>query len=1296
MMAKSLYSNTATLQSPGGGEIMEYTSGEKIPVYTKSTFIGREGGENYSSTRGLTDWVAKNFELLGLGEVPFETRQVNSLTRPRWQQFAMDFLERWMPNHSTRHVIRRNMNGKNGPVYMMFPHPDDALGMNLQGRNGELPGALFDISEEGHILVFAFRGIGNPRIENTDLIATIGINEEDAYEAGGRISAPSDFIAKLKKLKSQIMETEQELQDWFAFLEWTQRMHDSNSWIGEITGVNLVSENPYTAIVNVKSEGRSLHLLKRLPSKRGPKCYITQKISETEQGESLDNSLDQLSNKINIGFVTKAKKDLQPKNKNMVALKVAIRQDIPVTDLQSWVGSQLLNDSVDDYGTLNRERRGLERLRDLEAWSDLHRWIFNIKNAKPGPKVPPELKHPLVDKLNKEQEKAVRSALAAPEVYFIQGPPGTGKTTVIAELINQITADGQRVLVASQTNLAVDNAFSRLKHKTNVRPIRWLGTFAAKDPDPESKPFLEDNVVQSFFLPSIKKECEDAHNAAVNLRSNWQAIEAFNQEGEQIIKQIQALEKEIAKLQSERQKMTIESQNMQNAQQKSEEQLIILRQSLDMINREEWTKIDLSKLIESSSLVKLLSDVNDLELLSQRIPILIEAIDYLSDLDTSGELDPREVELRNMMDSAAADLDFDKAKEIKNQLEELENIKSAKANQGWTSTSKELARFGRKLNVETFTNLASNLQPPAGIDDICAKLSEELEGEVSTITKNLENLPGTKADLLQKIQSRIDNFENVIETVYSPKNEQSLIEIDEKIALANRKRKTSINGYNDLVSALPQKEMLENPNNDESSIIETPNKTYHTKLINAGKRWQKQYQEKYQNENIWFELRNDWIDALNDTTGTSIDDLKSLYLQLVNVHGVTTAQAGSWHWYNEHANDAFDVVIIDEISKAMPTEIILPSLLGKKVIWVGDHRQLAPEFNDPRKVVEDGDDQYNDDSNSGQRFRLMVTTALFERHFIDADPSLKTSLKVQYRMHSQIMDTVNPFYEGNLDCGLDENQQLNNKQHGFSIRKKGSWGLENEGSELIHPRRNVYWVDSAFRRTGEQYCPETKKGTSYFNQREIELAEKILDEINLQVGIWKQEHDVNTWQNHPHLKHIPSGKDKLPVAFITFYLAQKRQFVQKAFAGSSNSTEERWKNLDIKVDTVDRFQGSESPVVIVSMVRSAPIDKKDFSKLKKLLKEQAPSKGWIKNTKANKNQISVQPPWTGFARSPNRVNVAYSRAQNLLIILGNQWAWRGVDVKITRDNKKTEKFRYYEQLLKNTIRGGVLDGRNLL
>ena len=62
--------------------------------------------------------------------------------------------------------------------------------------------------------------------------------------------------------------------------------------------------------------------------------------------------------------------------------------------------------------------------------------------------------------MNEEQERAVRGALA-PDVFLIQGPPGTGKTTVIAEIINQATESGERVLLASQSNLAVDNALGR-------------------------------------------------------------------------------------------------------------------------------------------------------------------------------------------------------------------------------------------------------------------------------------------------------------------------------------------------------------------------------------------------------------------------------------------------------------------------------------------------------------------------------------------------------------------------------------------------------------------------------------------------------------------------------------------------------------------------------------------------------------------------------------------------------------------------------------------------------------------
>ena len=191
-------------------------------------------------------------------------------------------------------------------------------------------------------------------------------------------------------------------------------------------------------------------------------------------------------------------------------------------------------------------------------------------------------------------------------------------------------------------------------------------------------------------------------------------------------------------------------------------------------------------------------------------------------------------------------------------------------------------------------------------------------------------------------------------------------------------------------------------------------------------------------------------------------------------------------------------------------------------------------------------------------------------------------------------------------------------------------------------------------------------------------------------------HPVEEWGNHPHLRHV-DRHGTLPVAFITFYAKQKIHFNSKAFAGGSNTTEKRWGHLSIRVDTVDRFQGAESPVVIVSMVRSSPIDDPQAKKLKRLLNNPKISyENVFVNTSANKNQLSIRPPNTGFAKSPNRVNVAYSRAQNLLIVLGNRWAWNGVQVKIKRDNGDVERPRYYQELMRNTIRGGMLDGRNLL
>lgn len=61
--------------------------------------------------------------------------------------------------------------------------------------------------------------------------------------------------------------------------------------------------------------------------------------------------------------------------------------------------------------------------------------------------------------------EAVAKAVSAPDIAIIQGPPGTGKTTVIAEIIWQqiLKKPDSKILLTSQTNLAVDNALERLQ-----------------------------------------------------------------------------------------------------------------------------------------------------------------------------------------------------------------------------------------------------------------------------------------------------------------------------------------------------------------------------------------------------------------------------------------------------------------------------------------------------------------------------------------------------------------------------------------------------------------------------------------------------------------------------------------------------------------------------------------------------------------------------------------------------------------------------------------------------------------
>lgn len=66
--------------------------------------------------------------------------------------------------------------------------------------------------------------------------------------------------------------------------------------------------------------------------------------------------------------------------------------------------------------------------------------------------------------LDDDKREAVAAALGSPDLLLLRGPPGTGKTTFIAELIMQeLDRDpGARILLASQTHVAIDNAVERV------------------------------------------------------------------------------------------------------------------------------------------------------------------------------------------------------------------------------------------------------------------------------------------------------------------------------------------------------------------------------------------------------------------------------------------------------------------------------------------------------------------------------------------------------------------------------------------------------------------------------------------------------------------------------------------------------------------------------------------------------------------------------------------------------------------------------------------------------------------
>jgi superfamily I DNA and/or RNA helicase len=353
------------------------------------------------------------------------------------------------------------------------------------------------------------------------------------------------------------------------------------------------------------------------------------------------------------------------------------------------------------------------------------------------------------------------------------------------------------------------------------------------------------------------------------------------------------------------------------------------------------------------------------------------------------------------------------------------------------------------------------------------------------------------------------------------------------------------------------------------------------KATKAGEFYHARLDEKYTHYKFLYDTLNDWIGRIENKKYGDKDSLEKLYMETANVIAITCSQSGRSEFLKTYPE--FDIVVIDEVTKATPPELILPMLHSKKIVLIGDYKQLPPMLGDEtfaelkKRLDADGCNPMIIDRWGNERAQSeldYMQNSIFNELFTNAHKDNKVYLNTQYRMHSSIMAVINQFYgeveEGTLISGILD---IENESRAHSI-----------STDVIKESDHLIWVDMP--RNTEN--TETFHDPGYSNEREAEAILRIVEGMDKDAG---------------------KKGERWKIAIITFYSKQKKLLRDKIPLA-------QFQNLAIRINTVDRFQGAEAEIVIVSFVRNN-----------------------------DKRKI-------GFADRPERINVALSRAQKLLIIVG--------------------------------------------
>lgn len=1097
------------------------------------------------------------------------------------------------------------------------------------------------------------------------------------------------------ELPSMASVTSEKLKEWSDYLEWKQKLINAGvagaryvSRTLEADGIwtfhVVIADTPKRAAIQKALTKRDLYALsldyseldwelKWAETRRGSRCNLGDMSGLPNQADVFPEELrkemlEELSMATLYSYrylLSDADKTEFEKLCELRGLEDACRVMEGRLPEQGFIATN----AEGDRSLVKRQQGEIRELRDNPGQAPfLAAYLFDIRQAQPPADEDIGPDDWLRGGMNADQKAAVRMMLNTREISLIQGPPGSGKTTMIAEAIYQLTRRGKKVLLASQANLAVDNALERLSDVPSIRAIR-LGGKAD-----QTQPFAEPNAPVSYWH-TVAKACDEQHVRA------WDAADARVRELLAQVDQLALLQGDLDLVMDA---MHIASEQMVDhatavevartclaAAQYEHALLEDARRFLHGIDDHaalwsgslpSWLCAPLHA--ELSAAWRLLEDAGlrsgqslgmldplaaagqsqdlfqfarHVSRIGAKLPGIRNEMGRLAQ-NTSGQLlsPDQERRIRALTEEKQRLVELFSSGEDVPDLQERMNVCSKELRKLTASGGLERDWYASvfKENVDVFDPQAT----PALVAGRLALAAGALEAAQALLVQALAHA----RELLADAQTRVIDVRAL---------EQQLTERER--ALRDHRFDAESQELH-LAAALARLQLVvaDRPVTRDTSQRLCADMLRGAREALAGCSEAVQRIEGVRAD--WAPILREWIAGLQkNTSGVAAGYLETTFRQNCNVVAVTCNE--SRKTLNEAGHHSFDVAIIDEVSKATPPELLMSMSMARAIVLVGDHRQLPPVFKEGGSAQElleemeeqtaEGDEQERQEvaltAENIKRYEHLVSASLFKQHFEDAAPSLKAFLLTQYRMHPQIMNVVNKFYENRLKCGLADPDGLlpttpkrDLRLHGLALEGPG-------GAPYLSPDQHVLWVDSSQTPSGEQALESQSASGGKSNHAEAALIVKMLRDIDNACGA------------QGHGKDGAAMKDVGVVSFYNLQVRIIRDLIAKVTRGG-----QAFKAIKVEVNTADNYQGKEKPIILVSLVRNPP------------------------------HRLSAKANTARF----ERINVAFSRAQELLVIVGAADKFRNYPVNLPNLDRpgKTVKHVYGQILDEISLGGGFL------